>query len=378
MDVGRFDVAVVGSGSAGATVRADVEAVALASHVARMFFDREMTKVQIAASLGISRFRVARLLEMARQRGLVRIEFRDIPSQDRELARRIEERWGLDLCVVAAGSHPDPAGSAMARLAAAVVSELIGPEEVIGIAWGSTLAALVAELPARVSPGVHVVQLAGSSALVERIRNPGELARVLADRLGATYHPLFAPAFVESADLRDALLREPEIEATVGQLDHISLAIMGIGAFAGGRSSSSSLVQTRVLADADLERLLDQGAVGDLILYPFDAHGRFVDDRLTRRAVAVTIEQLRRVPRVIGVAGSAVKAEAIAAALATGIIRILVTDEAAAERIVAVADGIANRASGSPRRSGQARARPRDAADARPKAARSRIRRPSP
>jgi len=317
--------------------RADAEAVALASQVARLFFDREMTKVQIAASLGISRFRVARLLELARQRGLVRIEFSDIPTQDRELASRIEERFGIDLCAVAASGRPEPARPhALARLAASVIGELIGPREVIGIAWGSTLASVVAELPSRAEPGVDVVQLAGSSARVERVRNPGELARVLAERLGATYHALYAPAFVESPDLRDALLREPDIQATMQLLDRISLAIMGIGAFAGGRGSSSSLVQTRVLADADLERLLREGAVGDLILYPFDAAGRFVEDHLTRRAVAVTIEQLRRVPRVIAIAGGTVKAEAIAAALSTGIIKILVTDEPAAERIVAL------------------------------------------
>lgn len=313
----------------------DGESVALASQVARLFFEREMTKVQIAAQLGISRFRVARLLEQARRQGLVRIEFRDIPAQDRELAAAIERRWGIELCVVAASRAPDPGGGPpLARLAAAVISEIIGPDEIIGIAWGSTLAALVAELPSRSSPGVHVVQLAGSSGRVERIRNPGELARVLAERFGGTYHPMFAPAFVGSAELRDALLREPEIKATVDLFERVTLGLIGIGSFAGGKRSSSSLVQTKVLSDEDLHRLLDEGAVGDLILYPFDRHGRFVADELAEHAVAVTIEQLARIPRLIAIAGGAVKAEAIAAALSTGLIKILITDEAAATRIV--------------------------------------------
>jgi DNA-binding transcriptional regulator LsrR (DeoR family) len=312
------------------------EAVALASQVARMFFDREMTKVQIASQLGISRFRVARLIEYARQQGLVRIEFRDIPRQDRELARAVEERWGIDLCVVVAGGPGADALVPLARMAAAVTSDLIGPEEVIGIAWGSTLAAIVAELAPRHSPGVHVIQLAGSSARVERIRNPGELARTLADRLGATYHALYAPAFVESATLRDALLREPEIRATVGFFDRVSLAIVGIGAFTGGRRSSSSLVHTGILSDDDLARLMSEGAVGDLILYPFDRDGHFVADQLSERTVAVTTAQLARVPRVIAVAGGTHKAEAIAGALSTGIVSILVTDEPAAKRLVAM------------------------------------------
>jgi DNA-binding transcriptional regulator LsrR (DeoR family) len=310
-----------------------------------------MTKVQIASQLGISRFRVARLIEYARQHGLVRIEFRDIPRQDRELARAIEDRWGIDLCVVAVGDpHGGEGQLPLARLAAAVTSDLIGPEEIIGIAWGSTLAAVVAELPRRVSPDVHVVQLAGGSGRVEPTRNPGELARTLADRLGGTYHALFAPAFVESMSLRDALMREPEIRATVSLFDRVTLAIVGIGAFAGGKGSSSSLVHARVLNDDDLTRLLAEGAVGDLILYPFDARGRFVADQLGERAVAVTTERLARIPRVIAVAGGARKAEAITGALYTGIINMLVTDEAAAKRIVAISRRSAGASRGRNRR----------------------------
>jgi DNA-binding transcriptional regulator LsrR (DeoR family) len=106
-------------------------------------------------------------------------------------------------------------------------------------------------------------------------------------------------------------MREPEIQATVGLFGRVSLAIIGIGAFAGGRSFSSSLVHSRVLSDKDLSRLLAGGAVGDLILYPFDRDGHFVADQLAERAVAVTTDQLARFPRVIAVAGGARKAEAI-------------------------------------------------------------------
>ncbi len=312
------------------------EIAGLASQVARMYFDREMTKVEIAASLGISRYRVARLLSSARQQGLVRIEFRDIPAQDRELARGIEERWGLDLCVVTSDRPAGlAAGPSLPRLAAAVIGELIADDEVIGIAWGSTLAAVVAELQPRSVPGIHVVQLAGSSRSVERIRNPGELARVLAERLGAAHHPLFAPAFVESRALRDALLREPEIHATTELFGRVTLGLIGIGAYAGGRRSSSSLVHSKALGDRDLAALLKAGAVGDLVLYPFDGEGRFVAESLTDRAVAVTLEQLVAIPRLIAIAGGAAKSVAIEGALSTGAIDILITDQSAATRLLA-------------------------------------------
>ena len=48
--------------------------VVLAARVARQFYLEGVSKVDIADRLGISRFRVARLLESARDAGMVRIE----------------------------------------------------------------------------------------------------------------------------------------------------------------------------------------------------------------------------------------------------------------------------------------------------------------
>src|ERR1700740_1559843 len=48
--------------------------VVLAARVARQFYLEGVSKVDIADRLGISRFRVARLLDSARETGMVRIE----------------------------------------------------------------------------------------------------------------------------------------------------------------------------------------------------------------------------------------------------------------------------------------------------------------
>lgn len=316
----------------------EAELAALTSQVARLFFDRQLSKTEIASRLGISRFRVARLVEQALARGLVRIEFRDVPPQDRVAARTIEEHWGVDLCIVARAEGPavDPLAS-LARLAGSVIGDLIGEGAVVGIAWGSTLAAVVDEIPRRDDPTIAVVQLAGSSIRLPRDRTPGELARRLAERLGGVYHALFAPAFVESQELRDALCRQPEIRATLGWFSRLDLAIIGIGAYVEGRQPRSSLLQAGVLNERDVEAMRRAGAIGDIGLLPFDSQGRFVAEELMRRAIGISVDELRRVPCVVAVAGGAEKAKAIAAALRTGIIDVLVTDGAAADGLVVLA-----------------------------------------
>lgn len=318
---------------------------ALASHVARLFFDRQLTKVEIAARLGISRYRVARLLDRALADGLVRIEFRDVPLEDRIVAGTIEATYGIDLCAVASPHEDEETDRAVAYLAGQVVGDLIAPGSVVGIAWGSTLASVVGEIPSRDDPSIEVVQLAGSSTRVARGGSPGEVARRLAERLGATYHPLHAPAFVETRELRDALLREPELAEAAALWSRLDLAVVGIGAFGPVRvdpasdgateaGSRSSLLAERVLGASDLALLRAAGACGDLVLYPFDAAGTFVGGSLADRAVAIPLASLEAAPRLVAVAAGGGKAEAIRGALATGLVDVLVTDLAGAHALV--------------------------------------------
>lgn len=307
----------------------------LATQVARLFFDRQLSKVEIASRLGISRFRVARLIDGALADGLVRIEYRDVPLEDLELARSIEDRFGIDLCAVAAVPAADGATRSLARLAASVLDGLIAPDEAIGIAWGSTLAAVVREMPARSDPSIAVLQLAGGSSQLERDLEPGELSRLLADRLGASHHALFAPAFVESRALRKALLRQPDVAEATARFGTISLAIVGIGAMPGGSGqTSSSLLRSGVLDAEAVARLVSLGAVGDLVVHPFDEAGEFIAPDLAERAMAIGVAELRRARRVVAVAAGPEKALAIRGALASGIVRILVTDAPTARAVL--------------------------------------------
>jgi DNA-binding transcriptional regulator LsrR (DeoR family) len=309
------------------------ESDALIGQVARLFFERQLTKVEIAARLGISRFRVARLLDRALAEGVVRIEFRDTPAHDRELGGRVAERFGIGRCVVATAGAT---GVAVARLGAEVVDGLLEPGEAIGIAWGSTVARVVRAMPAREDPSIDVVQLAGSSTSLDAASDPGDLTRVLAERLGARLHRIHAPAFVESADLRAAIVRQAEVAATVERFAAIDVAVVGIGAFGTtDTAASSSLLRSGALSEGEADRLKRAGAVGDLLVHPFTADGEFVAPDLAERAIAISIDQLRQVPSVVAVAFGPAKIGAIRGALRTGVVGVLVTDAPTAEGLLA-------------------------------------------
>ena len=74
--------------------------LALAALVARRYYLDDRSKVEIAGELGLSRFKIARLLETARDSGLVRIEIGHPGLIDVGRAAQIMDRFGLRHAVV--------------------------------------------------------------------------------------------------------------------------------------------------------------------------------------------------------------------------------------------------------------------------------------
>jgi len=153
----------------------------------------------------------------------------------------------------------------------------------------------------------------------------------LAQKLGATIRFLHAPALVESEATALALLQEPTIVSTMELIRHVEIAITGIGTI---DPELSSLHRAGFLTDADLRELARAGAVGDVLGYQFDLHGRVLDISLNRRLIAANQQMLSQIPKVVGVAGGLAKASAILGALRGKFINVLITDARTAAEIL--------------------------------------------
>jgi DNA-binding transcriptional regulator LsrR (DeoR family) len=114
-----------------------------ASLVARRYYLEQHTKSQIADELGISRFKVARLLDTALADGIVRIEINDQGDLNIELAEKLRQKYGLKAALVLDG--PDlPASDLfepLGLLAADFLDESLIDGQLLGISWGRTLSA---------------------------------------------------------------------------------------------------------------------------------------------------------------------------------------------------------------------------------------------
>src|ERR1700742_2147662 len=126
--------------------------VVLAARVARQFYLEGVSKVDIADRLGISRFRVARLLDSARESGLVRIEI-GLPGGvlDAGLSAELCSAFGLRHAFVfnfPDDSAPDsaPLRQRLGEATGQVLTDLIEPGDVLGLTWSRALSGLTPAL----------------------------------------------------------------------------------------------------------------------------------------------------------------------------------------------------------------------------------------
>jgi DNA-binding transcriptional regulator LsrR (DeoR family) len=112
------------------------------------------------------------------------------------------------------------------------------------------------------------------------------------------------------------------------------IALVGIGTV---EPEMSSLVRAGFLTSHELGQIAAEGAVGDVCGIHFDADGNILDIPINRRVVGIPVDDLKRIPIVIGVATGRSKVKPILGALRAGIINTLFTDELTAQTVADMA-----------------------------------------
>ena len=294
--------------------------------VAQLYYVRELGQPEIAALTGFSISKVSRLLSAARSAGVVRISVEGVPSEPTALARALSEALRVEAWVTP-GQETSPALAARlcAVAAAPRLAQELPEEGAIGLTGGYTVESLVAALPPASHAGAVVVPLVGGWDSSNPHLNSNEIARHMAERIGAGVRLLHAPGLLDNEATTAALLSDSAVTATTRFWSELRLALLGMSGaprFAPGYGT----VMDR-LDDAGRARLADKGAVGDVAGHLVRLDGSFVQDEWERRTISIPIETLRTVPRVVAIAAGSNKVETIVAGARTGLLHLLITDE---------------------------------------------------
>lgn len=299
----------------------------LAVRAAWLYYEDGMTQAQIAARLFVSRQTVGRLLETARQQGIVRVELDASYLAALGLANQLRERTPLtDVVVVPTWTGPLTRERTNERVAAALAAyarRYLHPGVVVGVGWSDTVARALTMLSAESLDGVTLASAAGTiDNVAELVSDNPEAVRRL--------RTVPAPLFVSSVELAQTLRAEDAVAQVFDLARGATLTLTGVGAVRPGGSA----VRTGMVTDQDVASYARGGAVGDMLGQWFGSRGQLVDGPVSGRAVALSLAELRALPNVIGVAAGADKVEAIRGAIAGRYLDVLVTDEPTAQALL--------------------------------------------
>lgn len=300
----------------------------LAATVARRYYMDGESKSKIADELGISRFKVARLLELSLKEGIVRITITAPIAYNVELSELVRKRFGLRQVIVVdtPDDEHDP-GRVRHRIGAAaagLLSELVTEDDVLGIGWGRTMSAMANELHSIAA--CPVVQLGGMMGSVRE--NSLELVRRISDVGGGRAYPLFVPLVAHDAATASGLRSQPAVQAVWRQFDSITIAAVAVGSW---EPADSQLREG--LEQQERERLTKKGVSAEIVATLLRKDGSIITD-LDDRALAFDFEHLKKVPQLILVAGGVKKAQAIRACLNASLGTVLVTDRSLARALL--------------------------------------------
>lgn len=301
-----------------------------AAAMARRFYLEGRSKIQIAEEFGVSRFKVARVLETALERDLVRIEIRVPAELDAERSDALRARYGLRHAVVVEtpadqADVPDPEN--LGAVAADLLGELVSDGDVLGLAWGRSIITMANALE-RLAP-CTVVQLTGVYDVGTAERGSVEAVRTAAAVSGGEAHPLYAPMVLADPATAGALRAQPQIAAAMSHFEEVTVAVVSVGSWEAGISTLHD-----ALTPAEREHYAGLGAAAEMSSHLFDVRGRRVGRDLGDRCITIDTERLRRIPEVLAIAGGRRKGDAIDAVLRSGLVTSLVTDTAAADYLM--------------------------------------------
>lgn len=302
--------------------------------IANYYYNDNLSQNEIAKIEGVSRSQISRLLILARERGIVEINIK-LPdaSSIGELEERLRALLGLERVLVCETSAAlDDEASLLGDVttfAAAMLPELFGGDELIGVGRGRTIYNISLRLPVtETEPRKLFVPLTGNSGTRINALQTSSIVNRFADKFCADAFYINAPCIqpAERAAAKEGWL--DELEEYWSRLDG---AIISLGKPSVTLASYFDEIPTAFFDGDALE-----SAVGEIIGQPFSDEGALdlFSGADGYRYIGMRLEGLKRVKNAVCVASGSQKLTPIIAASRLGFYKTLITDKLTAAELL--------------------------------------------
>jgi lsr operon transcriptional repressor len=286
------------------------------------YYFENMTQQQIADVLGVTRLRVIKLLDKARETGIIQFKLRQDGVDRIQLEKKLMELYGLkDAFVVPAMPGRTEVNENIAKAAAMYVRDRLTDTGFINIGYGDTPSRVLNNLATMAQNPISCVSLTGGVNYY--------LPDTRSNVFNAKLYLMPAPLLASSKDMSDAMRQEASFQEISRMVRLASISVIGIGSM----HESATIIKSGILSKNDFLYLTMKGAVGDVLSHFIDKDGNLVESPVEDRLISTDLTTLRELKNVIGVAAGEDKVEAIRATLKGKYLDVMITDEPTANSL---------------------------------------------
>jgi DNA-binding transcriptional regulator LsrR (DeoR family) len=299
------------------------------TRMAWLYYKENMTQDEIAKKLNLSRSKVVRLLQKAKDEGIVHFHIISPLGNCLHLEQELKSVFKLEDAMVVPIGEYEKIRETLGKAAAQYLERCLKSGHLFAVGWGRTVYEVARFIRSNNIKNLKIVTLNGGLTTSFYL-NPYDVGAKLSSLFGGECYYIHAPAIATSEELCRSFRSDLTVKQALQMAKLANYSLVGIGEM----SAETTLVSTGYISLADVEILYRKGVVGNIVGQFFDIEGNVVDCDLHKRIVAFPIEELRKMKNVIGVAGGKDKIKAILGALHGNFVKVLVTDEETATLIM--------------------------------------------
>lgn len=306
------------------------------TRLATLYYVDGLTQQELSERFSISRASIARMLKRAQDEGIVEIRVRHHPGQTIELEHALMQRFGIERALISVSHNDQDRQRAMlAGLVANHLDRSLTDDSIVAVGIGRNINAVSEHAVSNTRRSATFVCGIGGYYRGGEAMNSDHICRRLASRFGGDSETLYAPALVNNAAMRDALLANDAVRPTLDKARRAHVALIGVGDI----HEDSPMVRMGWFSPQEIAQARLSGTVGDMMGYDFiDIHGQPAVNAIQGRVIGLTVQELFRIPDVVAIASENTKAAATLGALRSGVINTLATTVTNAHTILALDD----------------------------------------
>ncbi|MBQ8868132.1 MAG: helix-turn-helix domain-containing protein [Oscillospiraceae bacterium] len=297
----------------------------LMAEAATLYYEKNCTQQEIAARLGLSRQTISKLLNDAIKENIVEIKIHNPIKDCKALEIELCEKFNIASATVCGTSGKGEDIRIMMTVKAAC--DYLKPilekgNQKIAVSWGRTIQSLIGELPEMKTQNNVVFPLFGATDTDRPYFLSNEIARSMADKIGAAVKYAWFPYLPDDLSDCDLLKKTSYYKKLQGLWDDIDLALVGIG--------NTDVLELFGKTFGYSEK--KDKAIGDIATHFFSEDGEVLG--LYENTLCASYDNLKNAKQIVAVACGEDKVKAIRGALRSGLVNTLVTDEHTAKQIL--------------------------------------------